>query len=106
MGKRLVLWLACALLFGQVYAAHADDGRAGRGGWHVRQSPRYMVSGVLRKNGSTDVIKPVQAIIDSDTKDAAVRQFEQSIERQYPGYALISTLAAPIPTTGTCENSI
>lgn len=106
MGKRLVLSLACALLLGQVCAARADDGRDGRGGWHVHQSPRYVVSGVLRKNGATDVIKPVHAIVAADTKDLAVRQFEQSIQRQYPGYALIATLASPIPLAGTCENSI
>lgn len=104
--RKWLLSLAFALLLGQVGAARADDGRDARGGWHVHQSPRYVVSGVLRKNGTTDVIKPVHSIIKAGTEDSAVRQFEQSIQRQYPGYGLIATLASPIPLTGTCENSI
>ncbi|WP_322075486.1 hypothetical protein [Burkholderia cenocepacia] len=64
------------------------------------------MSGVLRKNGSNDVIKPVHSIIEAVASDAAVRDFERSAARQYPGYTLLATVVSRVPKAGTCESSI
>jgi len=86
--------------------ASAYNGRGEANGWHVRQPTRFMVSGVLRKNGTTDVIKPIQAIVVADASESAVKQFSRSVANEYPGYTLIATVASPVPTVGTCENAI
>ncbi|MEX3960133.1 hypothetical protein [Trinickia sp. EG282A] len=97
---------AVLLAVSSVTLADGSDGRAARIGWHVRQPTRFMVSGVLRKNGTTDVIKPIQAIIAADNDDTAIKMFAKTAERDYPAYALIATLASPVPAAGKCENSI
>ncbi|SDR62964.1 hypothetical protein [Paraburkholderia tuberum] len=75
-------------------------------GWTVHQPTRFIVSGVLRQDGTSDVIKPVHGIVTADDSEAAVSAFSQTTRRQYPGYTLIATLASPVPAAGTCENSI
>ncbi|MFM0149973.1 hypothetical protein [Paraburkholderia sp. RL18-085-BIA-A] len=88
-------------------AAPASAGERGAHiGWHVRQPARFIVSGVLRQDGTTDVIKPIHAIVAADDGDAAVAMFSGTARKQYPGYTLIATLASPVPAAGTCENSI
>lgn len=74
-------------------------------GWKVRQPARFVVSGVLRKDGTVDVIKPVHAIEDADTAEAAEQLFSQGVQRQFKGYTLISTTVSPIPKVGVCEIS-
>ncbi|HDR9474411.1 hypothetical protein [Burkholderia multivorans] len=97
-----------ALLVAASSAALAGgfDSRATRIGWHVRQPVRFMVSGVLRKNGTQDTIKPIHAIVEASDSDSAVREFVRSAQKQYPGYSLIATLASRVPAVGTCENVI
>jgi len=75
-------------------------------GWQVRQPVRLMVSAVLRKNGTTDVIKPVHGIVTAETNESAVAIFVKTASAQYSGYTLIATLASPVPAAGRCENSI
>ncbi|REE07243.1 hypothetical protein B0G71_7727 [Paraburkholderia sp. BL27I4N3] len=88
-------------------AAAASAGERGAHiGWHVRQPARFIVSGVLRQDGTTDVIKPIHAIVAADDGEAAVAMFSGTARKQYPGYTLIATLASPVPAAGTCENSI
>ncbi|BCF95389.1 hypothetical protein [Paraburkholderia largidicola] len=94
-----------ALALSIASAACAYD-RGAHAGWQVHQPARFIVSGVLRKDGTADVIKPIHAIETADTADAAVAAFSRSAGRQYPGYTLIGTLASPVPPAGTCESSI
>lgn len=75
-------------------------------GWHVRQPARFIVSGVLRRDGASDVIKPIHGIVTAADQNAAVEIFSGTARKQYPGYTLIATLASPVPPSGTCENSI
>ncbi|MDN7570581.1 MULTISPECIES: hypothetical protein [Burkholderia] len=98
--------VATLLVISTAALAEGYGGRSIRIGWHVRQPTRFMVSGVLRKNGSTDVIKPIQAILTADDGGAALQTFIKSAQTQYPGYALIATLVSPVPIAGTCENAI
>lgn len=89
-------------------AAHANE-YSDRGtaiGWRVNQPTRFMVSGVLRQDGTPGVIKPIHSIITASTRDDAVAQFSEAARREYPGYSLISTLASPVPLIGTCEINI
>lgn len=79
---------------------------ASRAGWHVHEPTRFVVSGVLRKNGSTDVIKPIHSIIEAPASDVAQQEFERSAMRQYPGYTLLATVVSRVPKAGTCESSI
>lgn len=74
--------------------------------WHVHQPTRFMVSGVLKKNGTTDTIKPIQVIVVADTGGTAIQQFSKTAQHDYPGYSFIATLASPVPNAGRCENSI
>lgn len=101
--------LLAATLFAAVSSAAiagGSDSRAVRIGWHVQQPTRFMVSGVLRKNGTTDVILPIQAIITADDDDTAIKMFAKTAQHDYPAYSLIATLASPVPAAGKCENSI
>lgn len=102
--------LVAATLFAAVSSAAiaegSSDSRAVRIGWHVQQPTRFMVSGVLRKNGTTDVILPIQAIITADDDDTAIKMFAKTAQHDYPAYSLIATLASPVPAAGKCENSI
>lgn len=75
-------------------------------GWTVHQPTRFMVTGVLRQDGSSNVIKPIHGIVTAGTSDAAVSAFSTTARQQYPGYTLIATLASPVPAAGACENSI
>ncbi|AMR77942.1 hypothetical protein [Cupriavidus nantongensis] len=88
-------------------AAHAQgySGRWESISWQVSQPTRFMVSGVLQKTGTMD-IKPVHGIFTAKTGDAAVADFAEQVRTKYPGYALISTLASPVPLAGTCELQI
>ncbi|ALS68371.2 hypothetical protein [Pandoraea apista] len=95
--------LLAAILSSQGYASAAPGGRAG---WHVNQPTRFMVSAVMRKDGSTDVIKPVHGIIAATDEDEAVATFSRTAKQTYPGYTIISTLASPVPLAGFCENNI
>jgi hypothetical protein len=88
------------------FAGDAFEARHLTTGWHVRQPARFIVSGVLRKDGTTDVIKPIHAILVADDTETAVRKFKSTATGSYPGYTLIATLASPVPAAGTCESAI
>ncbi|MCY1554939.1 hypothetical protein D9M68_915530 [compost metagenome] len=75
-------------------------------GWSIRQPTRFVVSGVLQKNGEQSIIKPVHAIEIAESEDMAVRKFADSLAREFKGYTLISTLATRIPAVGVCETNI
>lgn len=75
-------------------------------GWQVHQPTRFIVSGVLRQDGTVDVIKPIHGIVTADDSKAAVEAFTDTARTQYPGYTIIATLASPVPVVGTCENNI
>ncbi|WP_342051334.1 MULTISPECIES: hypothetical protein [unclassified Cupriavidus] len=75
-------------------------------GWQVTQPARFMVTGVLRLDGTNDTIKPIHAIIAAASEAEALSKLIASAKRQYPGYTLISTLASPVPAAGKCEISI
>ncbi|MBR8426159.1 MULTISPECIES: hypothetical protein [Burkholderia cepacia complex] len=98
--------LGLAILMAQP-AAWADQiGRGPQIGWQVKQPIRFVVSGILRKDGSTDVVRPVHAIFEAQTDKDAVRQFEDEIGRRFRGYTLVGVLVDPIPPVGRCENGI
>lgn len=87
------------------HAAFAAD-RGVHAGWTVRQPTRFMVSGVLQRTGSPDIIKPIHSIITADDGDVAIARFARTAQQEYPEYRLLSTLASPVPEVGTCENNI
>jgi hypothetical protein len=93
--KRIVVAVVLAVASSMAFA-----------GWHVHQPTRFIVSGVLKKDGTTDTIRPIHAIVVAETGDTAVQQFSQTARRDYPGYSLIATLASPVPEAGRCESSI
>jgi hypothetical protein len=105
-GFKALLAVTLFAAVSSVVLAEGSGNRGERTGWHVHQPTRFMVSGVLRKNGTTDVIKPIQAIIAADTDDSAIRMFEKTARHDYPAYSLIATLASPVPAAGNCENAI
>lgn len=87
-------------------AASFATERGVHAGWHVRQPVRFMVSGVLQRIGSPDVIKPIHSIITADDGDIAIARFARTAQQQYPGYTLVASLASPVPEVGTCESNI
>lgn len=75
--------------------------------WEVLQPIRFMVSGVLRKNGTPNVdIKPIQAIFVAKDAGTAVKMLSTFAGNAYPGYELIATLASRVPASAACANSI
>jgi hypothetical protein len=105
-GKALIVAAFVAFVTLQGPAPASAGERGAHIGWHVRQPARFIISGVSRRDGTTDVIKPIHAIVAADDGEAAVAMFSGTARKQYPGYTLISTLASPAPAAGTCENSI
>lgn len=114
MNKQLKITAIKAPIVGSFIAVTGLEGalpasageRGAHIGWHVRQPARFIVSGVLRQDGTKDVIKPIHAIVTADDENAAIAMFTGTARKQYPGYTLIATLASPVPAAGTCENSI
>lgn len=108
MRKGFKALIVATLMAAASSAAFADgsESRSVNIGWRVNQPTRFMVSGVLRKNGTTDVIKPIQSIIVAEDEVTAIRMFEKSAQRDFPSFSLIATLASPVPPAGKCENSI
>ncbi|ENZ78045.1 MULTISPECIES: hypothetical protein [Ralstonia] len=90
------------------FAAHAQSvgGRGAAIGWYVSQPTRYVVSGVLLKDGSTSEIKPAHGIYVARSQTEAIEHFAAEMRDGSPGYHLITTLASPVPVAGTCELSI
>ena len=84
----------------------ATAGRGSHIGWKVRQPTRFMVSGVLKKDGTADTIKLVHEIDVADSSEAAVAALTKNVGVQYKGVTLISVLASPVPAVGACENNI
>lgn len=82
------------------------DSRGEHIGWQVHQPPRFIVSGVLKQNGTQDVIKLIHQIATANDGQQAVTTFANEAKQKYPGYTLISVLATPVPAVGTCENNI
>lgn len=76
-----------------------------KAGWMVRQPTRFFVSGVLRKDGTVDVIKPVHAVEEANTAEAAEQLFSRDVQQQFTGYTLIATTVSPVPVAGVCEIS-
>lgn len=106
MTKALVFAVTISAMIVCNASSAAPNERGTHSGWNVHQPTRFMVSGVLRKNGTTDVIKPIHGIVVAETNEAAVATFAKTAVAQYSGYTLIATLASPVPVVGTCENSI
>jgi hypothetical protein len=90
------------------FAAHAQSvgGRGAAIGWYVSQPTRYVVSGVLLKDGSASEIRPAHGIYVAKSQAEAIEHFAAEVQGGNPGYHLITTLASPVPLSGTCELSI
>lgn len=104
--KRLAVVLTISLAAFSVSALAATAARGSHIGWKVRQPVRFMVSGVLKKNGTPDTIKLVHEIDVADSDEAAVAALTKNVGVQYTGFTLISVLASPVPAVGACENNI
>jgi hypothetical protein len=61
------------------------------------RAAQYIVSGMLRSNADGMVIKLVHGVEVAGSPDEAIGQFSREALDKYPGYALINTLATPIP---------
>lgn len=96
----------CGLVFAMAQAtAHA--GQVGSGpliNWQAKQPTRFMVSGILRKEGSADAIRPVHGLFDAQTDREAARLFQDEIGQRFKGYVLVAVLVDPVPPDGRCEN--
>lgn len=103
--KTLLVAVTVALA---AFAAHAQSvgGRGAAIGWYVSQPMRYVVSGVLLKNGSNSEIKPAHGIYVAQSQSEAVEHFAAEMRDGNPGFHLITTLASPVPVAGTCELNI
>lgn len=106
MSRTAILVILVALLPGTQAPPAFGGERAARLGWSVREPTRFLVSGVLQREGSSDVIKPIHSIITAEDSQAAISFLARTAKQQYPGYRLLATLASPVPAIGTCENDI
>lgn len=97
-------FFATVILFSSGSAVAGSRGE--RIGWQVHQPPRFIVSGVLRQDGTQDTIKLIHEVATATDDRQAVTTFANEAKQKYPGYTLISVLATPVPAVGTCENNI
>jgi len=104
--KRLAIVLAISFAVLSVSTLAATTGRASNIGWKVHQPTRFMVSGVLKKDGTADTIKLVHEIDVADSSEAVVAALTKNVSVEYKGFTLISVLASPVPAVGACENNI
>ena len=86
--------------------AQSSPERESRPGWHVAQPSRFFVSGVLRKNGTTNVIKVTHGIYVAESADVALRQFMREAQENFDGYSVLTTLVSAVPRSGRCERVI
>jgi uncharacterized protein YggE len=77
----IVLTTALAVLSVSVLAASA--GRGSHIGWKVHQPTRFMVSGVLKKDGTADTIKLVHEIDVANSTEDAVAALTKNVGVQY-----------------------
>lgn len=87
-------------------AQPATYSRAVSIGWTVKQPTRYVVTGVLKKDGVDAVVRAAHSIEVADTEREAKAKFSASVARQYPGYTLIEVIAQQIPNVGICMSDI
>ncbi|MGF6996909.1 hypothetical protein P3T25_005284 [Paraburkholderia sp. GAS32] len=106
MSKLKALFLAAVVGMSLSVSTHAAPGERGTQiGWKVHQPTRFMVSGILRKDGSTDE-QLYHVIVEAPTEKVAVDTYVASALASHPGYKLVGTLATPVPPAGSCENNI
>lgn len=105
MRKALCVFAALAVGIALASPARSESGRQH---WQVQQPTRFIVTGVMRKDVTTDEIKlkPVHGIITADTQAEAERIFSQDAKHDYPGYTLIEMFSTLVPVVGTCNTSI
>lgn len=85
---RVILFSLCLFFCGVAGASDCAVAKTSTGD--------FMVSGVLQKNGTTDVIKVVHGVERAATEDKALESFRDKAGAQYPGYGLLTALASPI----------
>lgn len=106
MHKLIALFLAAVVAMGVSLGANAAPGERGiQIGWKVHQPTRFMVSGILRKDGSADE-QLYHVIVEAPNEKVAVDTYVASALASHPGYKLVGTLATPVPPAGSCENNI
>lgn len=74
--------------------------------WRTSAVNEYVVSGVLRKGEDGMTIKLAQSFETGRSEDEAVGAFVRKVSDQYPGYAVITTVARPLPKQATCGTAI
>lgn len=99
--------LALAICAGAAETAQAAAySRAVQIGWTVKQPTRYVVTGVLRKDGVDGVVRAAHSIEVADTEQEAKAKFAAGVARQYRGYTLIEIIAQRIPNVGVCMSDV
>lgn len=108
MIKALLLVATVSTLSVCAGASPSSNGRGANLGWKVHQPTRFMVSGILRKDGTGDeqILDLYHVIVEAPTEKVAVDTYVQSALASHPGYKLVGTLATPVPAAGSCENNI
>jgi len=98
-----LLALALALVVG---AAHAQPRTAADAGWAPYEPTRFVVSGILSLKTESTTIKPVHVVVQASADTEALAAFIKVVERDYPEYDLVSTLASPVPPAATCRSNL
>ncbi|NTB05893.1 hypothetical protein [Agrobacterium tumefaciens] len=94
-----------AVLFACIFSAQAEPTFVQA--QITKKVTTYAISGILRSNSDGVVIKLVQAVQLAVSKDEAVGAFARQVLAKYPGYALVDTVAMPVPTPrSACAQSI
>jgi hypothetical protein len=102
---KALLWIMVLALGVCAGAAASPSERGAHIGWKVHQPTRFMVSGILRREGATDE-QLYHVIVEAPTEQVALETYVRSALASHPGYRLVGTLPTPVPAAGSCENNI
>ncbi|MDM0029137.1 hypothetical protein [Variovorax saccharolyticus] len=68
--------------------------------------PRFMVSAVLKRDGSDTVIKLIHSTVAADSKSQAIAHVLETVKVQHRGYTVLDTLVSEIEATaGRCQGN-
>jgi hypothetical protein len=94
MFKKSVLALIAIFSFNLAIAGDGFDHAA----INPKSSNKYMVSAILKKNGTDSTIKLVQTIELATSKDEAVGILFKHIRKEFDGYSVLDSVVMPVPT--------
>lgn len=104
--KKLIKIVFLALLMFVINSSYAADSNYSNAVQTKVVHGKYIVSVILKQNGSEGVIRLVHAWQDAATESEALGLVVKAVQDKYDGYTIVSTLTTLTPTPShiaTCD---